>query len=290
MLSFVIYLAIVSLAIIGRIYMTRRTVPSTTPTPLSTEPFYTRLNTWFWSWWPFPVDTTWLIVEWIGLLLLPLLFGEKGARVFSLRDFWWDIVTSFVGLSIIAGLTLYGYAKQSGSLPFRYKLAKIGLWIYAIVAVLVVFKGPISYGINTGGGIGAVIDRVKGGASTSLSAYGGKTTYQREVNDFWFGAGIPHEHAEKMVNIVKFETADFRQFKDDGAVFQGLIDPDDIGLHQINRRVNAERIKKLGFDVWTKQGDQRYNIYTPQGNMNVAFQFYKEREFQDWERTVKRME
>lgn len=63
----------------------------------------------------------------------------------------------------------------------------------------------------------------------------------------------------------------FRQFDTDGSVFRGKINDRDVGVMQINEYYHLERAKKLGFD-----------LYSLEGNMAYARLLYKEQGAQPW--------
>ena len=63
----------------------------------------------------------------------------------------------------------------------------------------------------------------------------------------------------------------FRQFESDGSVFRGKINDRDVGVMQINEYYHLERAKKLGFD-----------LYSLEGNMAYARLLYKEQGAQPW--------
>jgi len=62
-----------------------------------------------------------------------------------------------------------------------------------------------------------------------------------------------------------------RQFNDDGSVLRGKENPKDIGMCQINEYWNGEEAKKLGFD-----------IYTEEGNIKMANYLFETRGFKPW--------
>lgn len=65
-----------------------------------------------------------------------------------------------------------------------------------------------------------------------------------------------------------------RQFNSDGTVKRGKINPNDIGMCQINtepRNGHLVQAKKLGFDVFTEEG-----------NINYANWLYKKKGSQPW--------
>lgn len=52
-----------------------------------------------------------------------------------------------------------------------------------------------------------------------------------------------------------------KQFHDDGSVVRGIINPDDIGKYQINLYYHAEAAQKLGYDLFTEEGNTKYAIH-----------------------------
>ena len=73
-----------------------------------------------------------------------------------------------------------------------------------------------------------------------------------------------------MAEVSKCESR-FRQFESDGSVFRGKINDRDVGVMQINEYYHLERAKKLGFD-----------LYSLEGNMAYARLLYKEQGAQPW--------
>ena len=60
-----------------------------------------------------------------------------------------------------------------------------------------------------------------------------------------------------MAEIVKCESQ-FRQFKPDGTPFRGAINNQDVGIAQVNEYYHAKRAKKLGYDIYTIDGNMAY--------------------------------
>ena len=74
-----------------------------------------------------------------------------------------------------------------------------------------------------------------------------------------------------MAEVVKCESQ-FRQFSTEGSgVFRGIVNNQDVGIAQINEYYHAKRAKKLGYD-----------IYTVEGNMAYARLLYKEEGTDPW--------
>ncbi len=63
-----------------------------------------------------------------------------------------------------------------------------------------------------------------------------------------------------MVSIAECESH-FRQYSSDGSVYHGTIDPQDIGVMQINEHYQGARAKALGVDIDTLQGNVAYAQY-----------------------------
>ena len=78
-----------------------------------------------------------------------------------------------------------------------------------------------------------------------------------------------------LVDIARCEST-FKQFGDDGKVVRGRIDRDDIGLMQINERYHGDIAEKLGYD-----------IYSVEGNVAYAKYLYKKQGTQPWSASEK---
>ncbi len=59
----------------------------------------------------------------------------------------------------------------------------------------------------------------------------------------------------------------FRQFNKSGGVLRGRVVPDDVGVMQINTYFNGALAKKLGFDIYTLEGNLAFGqwMYDHQG-------------------------
>ncbi len=53
----------------------------------------------------------------------------------------------------------------------------------------------------------------------------------------------------------------FRQYGKDGKVIRGIANPQDVGVMQINERYHAERALKLGYDIYTVEGNVAYGKF-----------------------------
>jgi len=68
------------------------------------------------------------------------------------------------------------------------------------------------------------------------------------------------EDIPEMVDVAYCESR-FRQFEKDGKVLRGIIDNDDSGILQINRRYHEKEAKELGYDIDTLMGNLKYGRY-----------------------------
>lgn len=51
------------------------------------------------------------------------------------------------------------------------------------------------------------------------------------------------------------------QFNRDGSVVRGKIDKSDIGYCQINERYNNDEARRLGYDIYTEEGNKAFAVY-----------------------------
>ena len=52
-----------------------------------------------------------------------------------------------------------------------------------------------------------------------------------------------------------------RHLDKDGNLLRGMVDPDDLGVMQINRRYHEKDAEKLGFDIYSLNGNLAYAQY-----------------------------
>lgn len=52
-----------------------------------------------------------------------------------------------------------------------------------------------------------------------------------------------------------------KQFHDDGTVVKGNLNPLDTGKYQINLGYHGDTAKKLGYDLYTEEGNTKYALY-----------------------------
>ena len=60
-----------------------------------------------------------------------------------------------------------------------------------------------------------------------------------------------------MAEVIKCESQ-FRQFSQDGSAFRGKVNKQDVGIAQINEYYHLKRAKKLGYDIYTIEGNMAY--------------------------------
>lgn len=49
-----------------------------------------------------------------------------------------------------------------------------------------------------------------------------------------------------------------RQFNDDGTVYRGVINSEDVGKYQINEHYHLLAAQKMGIDIYTEDGNEQY--------------------------------
>jgi hypothetical protein len=52
-----------------------------------------------------------------------------------------------------------------------------------------------------------------------------------------------------------------RQFKEDGSLVRGIVNPLDVGKYQINEKYHLAESKRLGFDIYTEEGNTDYALW-----------------------------
>ena len=63
-----------------------------------------------------------------------------------------------------------------------------------------------------------------------------------------------------LVKICKAESQN-TQFKKDGRVMRGTVNPSDIGYCQINEPIWNDTARKLGYDIYTEDGNKDMSVY-----------------------------
>lgn len=90
------------------------------------------------------------------------------------------------------------------------------------------------------------------------SAYLPRTVYaDREVIK---EVKMKFEDIPMLVKICKAESG-LKQFKPNGDVVRGRVNPSDIGICQINEYYNNDEARRLGYDIFTEQGNKDFAVY-----------------------------
>lgn len=63
-----------------------------------------------------------------------------------------------------------------------------------------------------------------------------------------------------LVDIARCEST-FRQYDKDGMVVRGRVNRDDVGVMQINEKYHSERAAKLGYDIYSVEGNVAFGKY-----------------------------
>lgn len=83
-----------------------------------------------------------------------------------------------------------------------------------------------------------------------------------------------------MIEIARCEST-FRQFHEDGTVVHGIVDADDTGAYQINKRYHLKSALAMNIDLDTLDGNMKYArwLYETQGTApwNASKKCWKER-------------
>ena len=72
--------------------------------------------------------------------------------------------------------------------------------------------------------------------------------------------------APVMIEIARCESR-FRQFDEEGRALRGEVNPQDVGVFQINERYHLEASRRLGMDIFTTRGNVAYarHLYNQNG-------------------------
>jgi hypothetical protein len=102
-------------------------------------------------------------------------------------------------------------------------------------------------------------------ASATFSApvaLSGSETFDPANNSDSLGAYIEEYFADipVMADIAWCESRN-RHFDSDGEILRGMVDPDDVGVMQINKRFHRKASLELGYDVYTLHGNLAYARY-----------------------------
>jgi hypothetical protein len=78
-------------------------------------------------------------------------------------------------------------------------------------------------------------------------------TVEEKVNQYFSDLPI-------MIDIARCESH-FRQVDKNGKIFRGVANRYDVGVMQINEMYHLEESKKLGYDIYTTEGNMAYARY-----------------------------
>ncbi|MBI2474589.1 MAG: hypothetical protein HYV68_02715 [Candidatus Taylorbacteria bacterium] len=108
------------------------------------------------------------------------------------------------------------------------------------------------------------------------SVYGPATSTPEIIESTKLKANLPltlEDHVKDyfkddplLAEIAKCES-NYRHFGRNGKIIRGVQNSDDVGVMQINEQYHASQSKKLGFDIYTLEGNMAYAkwLYEKQG-------------------------
>ena len=70
-----------------------------------------------------------------------------------------------------------------------------------------------------------------------------------------------NEEFPEILNRIAFCESGGKQFDENGQVIRGKINPNDIGKYQINLWFHWKEIEKLGYDIFTEKGNEKYALW-----------------------------
>lgn len=81
---------------------------------------------------------------------------------------------------------------------------------------------------------------------------------------------------DSIMNKIAFCESELRQYSDDGSVLRGWQNPKDVGIFQINEKYHLETSIRLGFDIYTKEGNIAYakHLYNKNGTKDWSASAY----------------
>jgi len=97
-------------------------------------------------------------------------------------------------------------------------------------------------------------------SSTSTDAKSTTTTKELALQDFKTLEEYVRAYFKdtpELAEIAKCES-NFRQYDSSGAILKGTVNKGDIGIMQINKYYNGGNAEKLGFDIYTIEGNLAY--------------------------------
>lgn len=80
------------------------------------------------------------------------------------------------------------------------------------------------------------------------------------------GGELPNINVEKqgipeILERISICESNGRQFNEDGTVVRGKVNPLDVGKFQINLYYHEAEARRLGFDLFTEEGNTNYALY-----------------------------
>ncbi|HYC83024.1 MAG TPA: hypothetical protein VEB60_00540 [Candidatus Paceibacterota bacterium] len=81
------------------------------------------------------------------------------------------------------------------------------------------------------------------------------------VEELIMKKSIEHGIDPKVPLSIAFCESTHRQFHDDGSVVRGKENSKDVGVFQINEKYHLEDSKKLGYDIYTMEGNIDYAMH-----------------------------
>jgi hypothetical protein len=88
------------------------------------------------------------------------------------------------------------------------------------------------------------------------------TDEARFMNSKVLEAYIKQQDADEpiLVDIARCEST-FRQFDQTGNILRGVVNPGDVGVMQINESYHADEAAKLGYNIYTVEGNVAFGRY-----------------------------
>ena len=86
-----------------------------------------------------------------------------------------------------------------------------------------------------------------------------------------YGQNMPSGDIPDILKKIRWCESKNQQFNPDGSVHRGVINPQDVGWFQVKEYYHLEASKKLGIDIYTKEG-----------NLTYALRLYAQNGTRDW--------
>lgn len=107
-----------------------------------------------------------------------------------------------------------------------------------------------------------MINTVNAESSTKVQATTTKTNILAGARRIDVENYLIQEYADTpiLVEIARCES-EFRHYGSDGNVLRGRVEPDDIGVMQINKFYHGDKAKEMGIDIYTIDGNIEFAKY-----------------------------